>query len=331
MKVSTAFDTYQGVVNAPPELVVEARRRRDLFRDAFKSESEKVSPSGSLARGTQHDPIKDVDTILIFDQAEFPDWGRPGDSAQDALDHVHSRVKDLLGSDGTFAKGEVRLIKLRNHSVKCFLDDPNAPAPFTVDATPALRQGDGTLLIPEARSSKWVLTNPGYLIDRALDAHAVGGIYAPIVRVLKRWAKTRTGVDVKSLFIEVLALECMPKAGSRQEALSSFFTAAALRVNHPVYDPAGLCGEIQPGLDVLALRTKLEEAAEIAADAVQHEQWKQENVAVHKWGQIFGPEFPKADGDDGGSGNGGPGGLGGLGAVGAVDVPERAVKDINQG
>lgn len=331
MKVATAFDTYQGVVNAPPEQVVEARRRRDLFRDAFADETEKVSPSGSLARGTQHDPIKDVDTILIFDEDEFPNWGQLGRSARDALDHVHARVKDLLGTTGSFAAGEVRLIKPRNHSVKCFLDDPAAAAPFTVDATPALRRADGTLLIPEARNSKWVLTNPGLLIREALAAHALGGIYAPMVRVLKRWAKTRTGVDVKSLYIEVLALECMPTTGTHQDALAAFFTAAALRVNDPVCDPADLCGEIQPGVDVLALRAKLEQAADIAAVAVQHEAWAQENVAVRKWGEIFGPDFPKADGDDGGSGPGGPGGVGGLGAAGALDIPERVVKDINQG
>lgn len=327
MKVSTAFDTYQVVVNAPKEQVIEARRRRDLFRDAFADETEKVSPSGSLARGTQHDPIKDVDTILVFDADEFPDWGKPGQSAQDALDHVHARVKGLLGTDGTFAAGEVRLIKPRNHSVKCFLDDPEADAPFTVDAMPALRQDDGTLLIPESRSSEWVLTNPGLLIDEALTAHKVGRIYAPMVRVLKRWAKTRTGVNVKSLYIEVLALECLPKTGTQQDALSSFFTATAVRVNDPVCDPADLCGEIQPDIDRVALRDQLDRAAELAASAVLHESWGQDNVAVSKWGEIFGPDFPKADS---GGGNGGSGPLG-AGAAGTLDIPERVPKDIHQG
>lgn len=330
MNVSTAFDTYQGVVNAPPEQMDEARRRRDLFRDAFASETKQVSASGSLARGTQHDPIKDVDTILVFDEEEFPDWGEDGESAQEALDHVHARVKALLGTDGSFTADEVRLIKPRNHSVKCFLDDPKAVSPFTVDAMPALRKDDGTLLIPESRNSKWVLTNPGLLIDEALAAHKAGGIYAPMVRVLKRWAKTRTGIDVRSLYIEVLALECMPKTGERQDALAAFFTAAALRVNDPVTDPAGLCGEIQPGLDTAALRAKLEDARDGAASAVQHQEWGEENVAVRKWREIFGPDFPKPDGDDAG-GTGGPGGVGGLGAAGALDIPERKVKDINQG
>lgn len=333
MKVSTAFDTYQRVVNAPKEQMNEARRRRDLFRDAFASETEKVSPSGSLARGTQHDPIKDVDTILVFDEDDFPDWGQPGQSAQDALDHVHARVKALLGTDGSFAAGEVRLIKPRNHSVKCFLDDPEADAPFTVDAMPALRQDDGTLLIPESHNSKWVLTNPGLLIDEALAAHRAGGIFAPMVRVLKRWAKTRTDVSVRSLYMEVLALECLPRTGTRQDALSSFFTAAAVRVNDPVCDPADLCGEIQPDIDTVALRDHLDKAAELASSALLHESWGQDNVAVNKWGEIFGPDFPKADGGGGGGNDGGGGGLGGLGAgaAGTLDIPERVPRDIHQG
>lgn len=331
MKVSTAFDTYQTTVNAPVDKMKEARRRRDLFLGAFAGDTEAVRASGSLARGTQHDPIKDVDTILVFDADEFPAWGKDGQSAQDALDHVAARVKDLLGSSGTYAANEVRLIKTRNHSVKCYLDDPKAAAPFTVDAMPALRQDDGTLLIPESRSRRWVLTNPGRMIDDALAAHAEGRIYAPMVRVLKRWRR-RTGVDVKSLYMELLAYDCMPKTGERQDALAAFFTAAAIRVNDPVCDPAGLCGEIQPDVDTVALGAKLDEAAGIANAAVQHERWGQENVAVAKWGEVFGPDFPQADGGgNGGGGGGGLGGLGGAGAAGVLDVPERTVKDINQG
>ena len=332
MKVSAAFDTYQTTVNAPKDKVTEARRRRDLFADAFAGETQEVSASGSLARGTQYDPIKDVDTILVFDADEFPDWGQHGDSAQDALDHVAARVKDLLGSKGTFSAGEVRLIRPRNHAVKCFLDDPETDDPFTVDAMPALRQDDGTLLIPESRSREWVLTNPGLLIDEALAAHAQGRIYAPMVRVLKRWAKTRTGVDVKSLYVELLAYDCLPKTGERQEALGEFFTAAAVRVNDPVCDPAELCGEIQPGVDVGALRLKLQDAAVIADSALFHETLGEDNVAVAKWGEIFGPDFPKAAGGGGGGGGGGAGGVAGLGGGGAtLDLPERVVKDINQG
>ena len=327
MKVNTAFNTYQTTVNADPEQVREAKARRDLFRDAFEPEDDivEVRPSGSLARGTQHDPIKDVDTILVYNAATKPDWGQPGDSAEDALDYVRDHVRGLLGSEGSFKPEQVRLASPRDHAVKCFLDDPDAESPFTVDAMPALRQPDGTLLVPEVHSRDWILTNPGYLIDLALDAHAQGGIYAPLVRVLKRWRK-RSGTHVKSLLIEVLALECLPTTGERSAALASFFTAAAVRINDPVCDPAELCGPIQPDLDVVALRTALEEAADTAARARQHERWEQDDVAVRLWGDIFGPDFPKPpNSGGGGSGNGsGPGGV-------PIDIPKRSVRDINQG
>ena len=326
MKVNTAFDTYQTTVNADPEQVTEAKARRDLFKDAFETEDDinVVRASGSLARGTQHDPIKDVDTILVYKASTKPDWGQPGDSAEEALDYVRDRVSGLLGTEGSFKPEQVRLARPGDHAVKCFLDDPEADKPFTVDAMPALRQPGGALLVPEIHSRDWILTNPGYLIDLALDAHAEGGIYAPLVRVLKRWRK-RTGTHVKSLLIEVLALECMPTTGERSAALASFFASAAVRINDPVCDPAGLCGPIQPDLDVVALRTALEQAADVAARARQHERWEQHDVAVRLWGDIFGPDFPQPP--NGGGGGGGPNGPGGV----PIDIPKRPVRDINQG
>lgn len=326
MKVNTAFDTYQTIVNADPVQVAEAKARRDLFKSAFEIEDDiqVVRPSGSLARGTQHDPIKDVDTILVYKPKTKPDWGQPGGSAEEALDYVRDRVSGLLGIYGSHKPDQVRLARPGDHAVKCFLDDPDADKPFTVDAMPALRQPGGELLIPEIHSRKWVLTNPGHLIDLALDAHAQGGIYAPLVRVLKRWRRG-TGTHVKSLLMEVLALECMPKTGERSAALASFFASAAVRINEPVCDPADLCGPIQPDLDVIALRTALEDAADIAANARQHERWDQHDVAVRLWGDVFGPDFPKPP--NGGGGGGGPSGPGGV----PIDIPKRPVRDINQG
>ncbi len=74
MRPDTAFDTHQVVVNADPDSVHEARHRRNVFCDAFGTLSEvsETIPSGSLARGTQRDPIHDVDLIMVFDADEHP-------------------------------------------------------------------------------------------------------------------------------------------------------------------------------------------------------------------------------------------------------------------
>ena len=78
MGLNDAFDKLQGTADADPEQVKEARRRRDLFRNAFKKEADvvEVVPSGSLARSTQREPINDVDVIIVFKASEHPDSQR---------------------------------------------------------------------------------------------------------------------------------------------------------------------------------------------------------------------------------------------------------------
>ncbi len=76
MKPETAFDTHQSEVNAEPDNVREARRRRNFFCAAFGAQADvtETVPSGSLARGTQRDPIHDVDLIIVFSPEDHPDW-----------------------------------------------------------------------------------------------------------------------------------------------------------------------------------------------------------------------------------------------------------------
>jgi hypothetical protein len=161
MDLNNAFDELQTEADADPDQVKEARRRRDLFDTAFAGQVDvvEVVPSGSLARSTQREPINDVDVVIVFEQSEHSDWGQPGDSAADALDYTQGKVKDLLGTNGGEIAEEVRLAKARNHSVKCWLDDPEADGAFTVDAMPALRQPGGELRVPEKRSSDWISTD----------------------------------------------------------------------------------------------------------------------------------------------------------------------------
>lgn len=114
-------------MNADPESVREARQRRNIFCDAFGElpEVSETIPSGSLARGTQRDPIHDVDLIMVFHASEHPDWDNGSGSAEAALEHARGLITQQLGvSDGSFAR-KVRRAHLRNHVVKCFLDDPD--------------------------------------------------------------------------------------------------------------------------------------------------------------------------------------------------------------
>jgi predicted nucleotidyltransferase len=297
MNLTEAFDELQREVNVPEGADTKARERRDLFRDAFASVDDvvEVIPSGSLARGSQIDPIHDVDLVMVFDPAEHPDWGDPGDSAEQALEYTREIIKERLGTNGgTFAE-EVRLATPRNHSVKCWLDDPEKDGAFTVDVMPALRHPDGHLRVPEKLSKDWIETDPELLIRLVREKHTEQFRFVSLVRVLKRWNKDKKA-GMKSLVVELLALDHMEQ-GERPEALYRFFSAAAERIDRQaVEDPAGLCGEVDPDMDTALAKETLDGAASEAWHAVIAQGDGKTDIAACRWRNVFGDIFPEPEG-----------------------------------
>lgn len=321
MTVADAFKTFQDVVNADITHVREARARRDLFKGAFGAEVdvEEVIASGSLARGTHKDPIHDVDVIVVFNQDEHSEWGAPGRSAADALDYTRERVNVLLGATNGTYDHAVRLARWRNHAVKCFLDDPDDPDAFTVDAMPALRR-DGRLLIPEALSEDWVVCDPEFLIAEVADRHAQWNKFAGTVRMLKWWAAEQD-TKIKSLVMEVLALDFLPGDVNRPAAIKQFFVSACYHIEggNEVADPAGLCGPIQPDMDYDEFADSLRSARDNAIRAFQAQSNNDTAVAIKHWGEVFGDDFPKPLASAGNT------------VPAAVSVAPRPVKDTPQG
>jgi hypothetical protein len=320
MGIESGFDSLQPEVDASIEAVREARRRRDVFRSALPTaeDVDEVRPSGSLARGTHKDPIHDVDLVAVFDNAAHPDWGSNGSTAAEALEHTRGLIQDLLGSDGEYGE-EVRLTRIQNHAVKCFLDDPETEGAFTVDVTPALVRTEGGILIPEQRAARWIASDPGHMIDLVAERHTGWNEFAKLVRVLKRWNSDQ-GSLMKSLVVEVLAVHHLKEA-DRPDAFSRFFASAGNAVWQPVTDPAGLCGEIQPDLDRSKANELLAEAADKAWRAVDAAGRGEVKPAICLWREVFGDIFPEPEG----------GCDGGAAAIPVVVPTRRRVVDAPQG
>jgi hypothetical protein len=293
MGIEKAFDDFQSVVNADKKRVDLARERRDVFKKAFMAESDvaEVFGSGSLARSTQLDPVHDVDLVIVYRAEDHPDWGLPGESASEALQHARERVRYLLGATDGTVEQLVRYTLPRDRAVKCFIDPPEMEGAFTVDAMPVLRQADGTLLIPSKRSKEWTTADPEYLIEAVADHQRDWEHFRATVRVLKRW-RLSVPTKVKSLVMEVLALQCMPRSGTRPEALRAFFTAASIQVNWGVNDPAEHCGAVQADLNILVLREALEEARDAATRACALDADGDADEAQRAWQEVFGSDFP---------------------------------------
>jgi len=337
MDLNESFDQLQAAADADPERVAEARRRRDLFNAAFSPLDEvvEVIPSGSLARSTQREPINDVDVVIVFRAEDQPDWGQPSESAGVALDHLQGKVKELLGTNGGTVAEEIWLAKPRNHSVKCWLDDPERKDAFTVDAMPALRQPGGELLVPEKQSQDWIRTHPEYLIEQVRGRQQEWDRFRPLVRILKFWNACKCK-EMKSLTVEVLALENLPAETNRPRALQRFFQAAVVAIDQPIDDPAGYCGEIQPDLNRDVTREYLDDAASNAWKAVNAQDAGETDRAACLWRRVFGEDFPAPEGGCEGDDDEGEGGLfnittgvGGAAGIG-IDRP-RPVTDAPQG
>jgi hypothetical protein len=75
LELDTALELHQTEVNADPSTVKEARRRRDLFKQALAPEDDvtETFPSGSLAHGSQIEPIHDVDFVAVYAPEAHPD------------------------------------------------------------------------------------------------------------------------------------------------------------------------------------------------------------------------------------------------------------------
>jgi predicted nucleotidyltransferase len=332
MSISSGFDALQKVANASKESVAEGRKRRDQFRSALTSVSDvlEVVPSGSFARRTHKDPIHDIDLVVVFDVERFPEWGEPGDSAEAALEHTRGLVKDLLGPSGSIAQ-DVRWTRLNNHSVKCFLEDPDEVLdPFTVDCTPAVRRAAGGFWVPERNNRCWIASDPEDLIDRVAKRQSDWNEFTKLVRVLKCWS-TGNGQPMKSLVVEVLALEHL-RESKRPESLQRFFASASTAVLVPVCDPAGLCGEIDPDMDRQAASAVLSHAADLSWRAVDASGRGDEATAMCLWHQVFGDPYPEPTGGCSGSGSAVVGAAASAAAIATtVRRPKRPIRDAPQG
>lgn len=295
MTVLDSFDSLQREVDADLEVVRLARQRRDTFKAALATapDVKVVWGSGSLARSTQLQPVHDVDLVVEFDADQHPEWGSGGDSAEEAIERCRDLVHELLSvENGTYAQ-LVRQVNTaeRNRAAKCFIDPPDSDGAFTVDVMPALRRTDG-ILIPFKSERRWTLADPEYLINQVAERQQEWAQFRPLVRMLKYWARQHTADTgrVKSLVMEVLALDCLHE-GNRPEALKTFFVEASSH-SLQIEDPAGLSGVIQPNLDIAGLRRALEDSALAATAALRAVANNDQPGATQYWQDVFGDAFP---------------------------------------
>ncbi len=316
MESDDGFRSFSRAIETDPIGVLLAKWRRDVFIRKLKQLPDVIDviPSGSLTRGTQIGPVHDVDLIVVFDSAQHTDYGIKGktkeaeESAQAAITHLEGKLLEQLHPWRGATGGLLKETEQRTHVVKYNGDwagpfkefIPSAPP---VDVMPAVREGSH-LLIPE-RGTGWIDVDPERLIRQVEQRQREWKYFTEVVGMVKAWARLNH-LKMKNLAVEVMVLKYCPRPRlfetlSVGDAVARFFDAADKEGITSLKDPAGRCGEIDPGMNYRKLQSALSDAAGLARKAMEAERaWKNPQYAEGEvtnpdvfWRKLFGKKYPR--------------------------------------
>lgn len=269
---------------------------RDRLRshDRFKEYHVDTFLAGSYRRRTARSPIKDVDVVVMVEEA-LHDW-EPVD------------VLELL--DETLADYDD--YKRRRRSNRRSIQVSLASIDMDIVPTVALFGADAELRIPDRDMKEWMRTHPkGHItwvqnLNGSTVKIGTQGTLVPLVKLLKQWKAVRLG-DVrhpKGFILETFAGYVHdPSADTWAEVFARFlerflshygsYKGSGLVPSLP--DP-GLPGEyIRTGMtatDFDRLVTEAERSVVTARKAIELEADDKEGEASILWQQIFGKLYP---------------------------------------
>lgn len=254
---------------APSDAVLKlARDRRGLVLDAamkFPGTLRKYN-SGSIAHGTANSDL-DADCGVVLDRRTYPQLGPEGEGVGPTA--IVTRVAELVNAAVPSAKVSTSkraiTVKFNARVDGC---DPS------VDLIVGLeRRENPGLWIPQLFANTWDASHP----EKHTELFASGSaelrrIRARAVRLAKGWNGQFDEPGLSSFNIEALAWMCVTEGMSQAEALSELFAFGARElVLAPTPDPADVSPPIKLLLDAAIVVTRLNEAAKLMQDAIEHD------------------------------------------------------------
>jgi len=232
-------------ISVPLDVMAEARKRRDLVLElALQHEAARaVFPSGSIAHGTENQPLEDADCGVKVDRRfeafrafgpDAPGTGQgPEDFVQSFAHFIAPRVREAGYPDAYLDLDGNRAIKFEFNQV-VEIDDWGEVDPF-VELIVGLARGDGRgLWIPNRRAGWWDPADPEHhtwlMTER--DKAMLRVLRAHLIRLAKRAIKRDDQVAgqtkvMHSWNISALALDLVKEPGSLAIGLRDFLAGAA--------------------------------------------------------------------------------------------------------
>lgn len=301
MELPTYFEKFVSNVQPTEERISAVADGHNTLRGHLQDDAELAYPvadsflSGSYARKTAIDPIKDADIILILELTTLSE-----DRREPRPRHVLENLRTAI--DAFY--DDVNL-ETQRRSIQVLLPDVDV----RMDVVPAMApDGKGEeLFVPDYEQNIWVPSKPiGHIEWTRIKNAESNGQFVRVVKALKWWrgrALTKAG-GPKSFLLEVMAghhlhtSDCLPvtfvrTARAMRDALAASYDRGEMpTVPDPSLadnDLAASCGWTRPQVKAFidALRTLID-VAQRAIDA----QTKEESIRL--WQSVFGDPYPSS-------------------------------------
>lgn len=290
MIVNELFEEARERIAVPDDVLREARKRRDEIRRIVEEEFDTLRTfgSGSLAHGTQNDPLNDADAGVVLDRRAYENLGPDGDGPCAIIEEVRgvlrTRLKEVY-PDVRFYTGGHRAIRV-NFMEPIQPDGDN----FTADLIVAIRRDEGGLYIPDLDDDGWWdPSDPERHVELIVARNKkTDSRFARILRLAKH-ANARNGKTIFSFNIAALGLEAITEKVSLPEGLALLLRHAADSLDDGLTeDPAGVSGPIKVNVPRRKdAAKKFKYLAELAEQALELDADGQTAQAQRNWSKVL--------------------------------------------
>jgi hypothetical protein len=290
LTITQAFDSMRQGLELTEAERAEASRQQEVVRGNLRQHLGGLVRdilSGSYARRTAIRPLDDIDLFIVLDPNLHSDV-RPSpmqNGASPCLNKVYGALARAYPNRSA--------LKLQNRSVNIAFSGTG----IGYDIVPAFENRAGVYMIPDRERGAWIETNPEAHAKALVSANdRAGGKLNPLIKMAKLW-KREHGVPLRSFHLEVMSYSAFSSApGTYAEGMRALFGHLANAVQYNCANPAGVGPNIDAGMaqaERTAVRTKLVEAEQVAARALQFEGARQTEAAHKLWRGLFGKAYPE--------------------------------------
>lgn len=293
MELTTYFTGLLANIEPKPTVVTTAKRSQEKLREQLENNDQisQASPdtylSGSYARDTAINDIKDVDIIMLID-----------------LDHNKTSPDVVIAWLQGVLQNYYSDVVAQGRSVRVTTDGG-----FHLDIVPAtsISHRNGPAWIPDREVKTWVASHPKGQIAFAVERNTnTDGYYKHLVKIMKFWRDRLSNPDarVKSYILESLIAERILSTptsyahaivhifqGIYQQYSAYLSSAVVPKIADPGYTSVNVAKRwtIQ---ELSAFLTMVQSSYKVSKEALDSED---QDESIQLWRKLFGSKFVPKD------------------------------------